>query len=371
MADASEAAAPATSTADLSLPLKRPPSSYFLFCAAHRAEVRAHVPGSVAAVAKALGERWKALPAEEKVGYEAKAKAAKAAYTASLQQQKASGALRPAPTPSSSDPLELCIPPSFVRRLLHLDPAIKRASKEAAHALSKSAEVFVGWLVAECWKVAVGRKRKRLCLDDLVTVAEGVGGVEWMRGEMRRMKRASDAQREREKKEKEERDAAAVALNPPEATADKENDAAEEKSEAGEKSEGTAPQVAGAKGKRARKAKGAIDPKQYQSLASMFSRQGAGAEQNRRRAAQADDDVGDVEEIVRDEETEAVEEEREADAAAEAGEDAVEAAQDDEALMESDGEVAVVRARGSQLKRRRRTVAADEDDNIEEAEEEM
>ena len=88
--DAGAAAAAVSGEAAASTPtevLKRPPSSYFLFCSDHRAEVKATVGGSVSAVAKAMGERWKQLTAEQRSVYEDRAKQAKADYKQAVAAQ--------------------------------------------------------------------------------------------------------------------------------------------------------------------------------------------------------------------------------------------------------------------------------------------
>ena len=314
----------AAGAAPSSAPPKRPPSSYFLFCAEQRLSARAEAGvGGVAAVAKVLGQRWKALTAEERLPYETTAKQTKADYLLALQrQQRTAPTLRPL-----SSPAEVFLPPGAVRRLLHLDPSIKRTSKEAVLLLSRTTELFLALLLSQCVKVAQGRKRRRLMMEDVLAVSEGVTGMDFLRSEMRHMKRDIDQQREVERKQREDaREAEQHDAHTAEAEAgevdgeavegDAENQPA--KGEEGE-SKGEAVQGAKAVGSSGRGKKGkmgAIDTRQYASLTSMFSRMAEGPEKRkdrqRRRVEEEDENKDDgVEEIVRELEGEEGEEEGE------------------------------------------------------------
>ena len=69
---------------------KRPLSAYLIFCKENRGRVLKESPGlSIGQVGKALGERWRAIGPEEKAGFEAKAKAAKAEYLKAVEAYNA------------------------------------------------------------------------------------------------------------------------------------------------------------------------------------------------------------------------------------------------------------------------------------------
>ena len=69
---------------------KAPMNAYLLFAEAHRAKVRATMPGATAAeVAKRLAEQWRQMSAEEKEPYERKYRAAKKQYEREMAEYRA------------------------------------------------------------------------------------------------------------------------------------------------------------------------------------------------------------------------------------------------------------------------------------------
>lgn len=71
---------------------KRPMSSYFFFIGEKREDVKRDNPGiSITETTKLLGEKWKALTADEKSPYEQKAAADKERYSRELAEFKAAG----------------------------------------------------------------------------------------------------------------------------------------------------------------------------------------------------------------------------------------------------------------------------------------
>ena len=319
---------PAASSAALKADekLKRPVSAYFLFCADKRAEVKAELAGqSVTAVAKALGERWKQLTAEQKQQYQHTAQTAKAAYDAQLQlQQKRDTSSKPSASAEAVvDPLTLVLPLSQIKAILHKDPAHSRMSKQAALALSYAVQLFVLDLSRRCWLRVRGGKRRAVRMEEVVAVVEGGAGLEWLRGEMRRMAKGMEREREAEKRKREEEREKNKENEPPaadgidaQAAADSEDGSKEvaEGGEMGGEARAEAVKQAGKTGeggkKRRKGAKADIDVKQFKSLSSMFSRI---QEKQQRTATAAVGEAGDeIEEI----EAEEVEEDDESSAQA-------------------------------------------------------
>jgi len=71
---------------------KRPQSAYWIWLGEHREALQAEAGGgSVAAVGKLAGEKWKAMPAAQKAPYDKKAADAKSAYEKAMEQFKAQG----------------------------------------------------------------------------------------------------------------------------------------------------------------------------------------------------------------------------------------------------------------------------------------
>ena len=196
-------------------PPKRGPTAYFLFADSVRAEVRAELVAaaaasaaaaaagadpastssssleppkiSVAAVAKGVGERWKALTEAERESWKGKA-AAEAAEAAAAREEAAGGgeaaaeeqgttteaeaaaaaaaAAAPSPPPPSLFPL------SVVRKLIMLDPEVGRVSADAARAISAAAAAFAAsTLAASAAAVAAGNRRRTLRASDVARAA--------------------------------------------------------------------------------------------------------------------------------------------------------------------------------------------------------
>jgi len=176
-------------------PKRRGPTAYFLFADSARAEVRAELVTaasaangtaaasseppkiSVAAVAKGVGERWKALTEAEREAWKEKAAfgAAEAATAREAAREGAAeegaaeegeAAAAAAPPPSSSFPL------SVVRKLILLDPEVGRVSADAARAISMAAAAFASsTLAASAAAVAARAKRRTLRAADVAAAA--------------------------------------------------------------------------------------------------------------------------------------------------------------------------------------------------------
>jgi len=183
-------------------PPKRGPTAYFLFADSARAEVRAELVAaasstaaassaaadpaaaapseapkiSVAAVAKGVGERWKALTDAEREAWKEKA-AAKAAEAAAAREAAGAGgeemdqgdeeAAAAAPSAAS-----LSFPLSIVRKLIMLDPEVARVSADAAKAISAAAAAFAAsTLAGSAAAVAAQNKRRTLRASDVTRAA--------------------------------------------------------------------------------------------------------------------------------------------------------------------------------------------------------
>lgn len=83
---------------------KRPLSSYMIFAGETRKSVLEETPGmSIGEVGKALGAKWKAFSAEEKLPFEEKAKEAKAKYEEAMKEYKAKQAEEGSDEEASAD----------------------------------------------------------------------------------------------------------------------------------------------------------------------------------------------------------------------------------------------------------------------------
>lgn len=148
----------------------RAPSAYFMFADSARpgaaAELAAAAPPGtkigVAAVAKRVGELWKALSDAERAEWKAKAAAAAAAAPAE------DDADRPKPPATTAPP---ALPASVVRRIMLLDPDVGRVSAGAARAVTAATEAFLGMIATASLRVASETRRRTLRGGDVVTAA--------------------------------------------------------------------------------------------------------------------------------------------------------------------------------------------------------
>ena len=286
--------------------LKRPPSAYFLFCADKRADVKAELAvQSVTAVAKALGERWKQLTAEQKHAYEQTAKTAKAKYNQQQQLNHDSSkhdALSAAEPPL--DPFTLVLPLAHIKRIVNKDPGHSRLTKQAALALSYAVQLFVLDMSRRCWLRVKGGKRRVVRMEEVLAVVEGGAGLDWLRGEMRRLAKEMDRLREADKKkrdEERERNKENVPTDP-QPPIDSGKGSGEVVAEDADAEAEQAGKAAADGGKKKRKAgKAEIDPKQYKSLASMFSRMQEVQQQKQQHSTAEDEQRDEVEQIDVDE----------------------------------------------------------------------
>lgn len=194
---------------------KRAPTAYLLFADSVRDAVKADlqaaanagvassggpdlvsdpVPAkkvSVALVAKGIGERWGKLTDDEKAGFktQAIARAATLVAAAAAAAEAAGGegappadasaaagggrggeaGAAPQPLPGASLPL------SVIRRMMLVDPEVKRVSAGAARAMAAAVEAAVAALAKSAGAVAVASKRRTLKPADVVGAVRADG----------------------------------------------------------------------------------------------------------------------------------------------------------------------------------------------------
>jgi DNA-directed RNA polymerase I subunit RPA43 len=171
-------------------PAKRAPTAYFLFADSVRDAVRADLQGgdaaakvSVAAVAKGVGERWKALTDEDKAVF--KAQAAERAEALRAEAVAAAGAGGgeggadgPPPADTTADAPAIpgsSLPLSIVRRVMLVDPEVKRVSAGAARAAAAAVEGALAGLAATAAAVAAEAKRRTLRPSDILAAVRRDG----------------------------------------------------------------------------------------------------------------------------------------------------------------------------------------------------
>ncbi|CAK0783672.1 hypothetical protein CVIRNUC_006871 [Coccomyxa viridis] len=167
----------------------RAPTAFFLFSEEQREQTRAECiaaaePGakiSVATVAKAIGEKWRALSNLEKAAYQEKQiqRAAELAASAKADAEAKAGegalddedaekqADQSAEQDPSANPHPFGFPLSLVKRVMCMDSEVARISREGLQAVAKTAELLVADMAARSLAAAQGQKRRTIKLCDV------------------------------------------------------------------------------------------------------------------------------------------------------------------------------------------------------------
>lgn len=195
---------------DLTKPLKKARSAYFIFQQEKRSEVikeltndtssneegkgginQGNSPSntststttnttkaSVAMVAKRIGELWSALSPEEKNAYYAQAKKEKEAfkkhYNALIKHGISPKAIMSSisPTTPSNDEKknenEMIFPVSRIRKICRLDPEVKGMSRESTILVTKSLEYFLRKMANDAWSIAKMQTKRTINAQDVL-----------------------------------------------------------------------------------------------------------------------------------------------------------------------------------------------------------
>ncbi|KAF8071173.1 hypothetical protein HT031_001255 [Scenedesmus sp. PABB004] len=151
-------------------------SAYMLFTEEHRAAVTERLRADAAdgkvpmtAIAKALGEAWKALADEEREAFRAKARQrAEADAAAAAEAGGADGAAEGAAEPAAPAPAGL--PRHVVKRIMLADAEVSRVSADALWLVTEATAAFLGQLGARCAAAAAAKKRRTVKLEDFDSV---------------------------------------------------------------------------------------------------------------------------------------------------------------------------------------------------------
>ncbi|CAJ1936197.1 unnamed protein product [Cylindrotheca closterium] len=169
----SSIAAAEHSTASLpKRPVKRARTAYFIFTDEKRPKVQAAHPGEgVAVVAKALGQMWGNLSADEKKVYQDQAAKERERVSQELEAYKSAGGKDlDSPSVKARDPLATILPVARIRKICKLDPEVRGLSKEALLLVTKCTELMLEKLGKETVKVAQLQNRRKLLPDDVAHV---------------------------------------------------------------------------------------------------------------------------------------------------------------------------------------------------------
>lgn len=202
---AKSAPAPEKPEIDLTMPIKKARTAYFIFSDEHRDEIKAkHKGEGVAVLARELGQMWSKMTDEEKRVYQEKAALEREQVAQQLAQLQAAGIdLKDLPgaahATDPNNPNALIIPMARVRKIVKLDPEVKNMSKEACLLVTKCTELFIGKLGIETVRTAQIQNRRKLLPDDIANVTQTREQFLFLRDDVKDFVREQVVQKQKEK----------------------------------------------------------------------------------------------------------------------------------------------------------------------------
>ena len=193
---------------DLTQPIKKARTAYFIFMEARRPEVQEKLKGEgVAKVAKELGHIWSTMPAEEKEEFYEKAALEREQVAQKLEQLAAAGidlhTLPGAATATAADSgSALTFPVARMRKICKLDPEVKGLSKEALVLVTKCTELMTSKLGIETVRVAQIQNRRKLLPEDIAQICGTREQFLFLREDVKDLVREQVIQNEKDSKMK-------------------------------------------------------------------------------------------------------------------------------------------------------------------------
>eukprot|EP00192_Tetraselmis_astigmatica_P021449 CAMPEP_0117649402 /NCGR_PEP_ID=MMETSP0804-20121206/952_1 /TAXON_ID=1074897 /ORGANISM="Tetraselmis astigmatica, Strain CCMP880" /LENGTH=301 /DNA_ID=CAMNT_0005455135 /DNA_START=57 /DNA_END=962 /DNA_ORIENTATION=+ len=155
---------------------KRGPTAYFIFMEEHRAALQQELKATagdktetigVAAVAKALGERWRNLSAEDKEKYSnAACEKTKELQEAAAAAGKENTECMPAETASVPS-----LPLGTVKRIMSFDDDFTRVTGDGLKHVALAADLFVTLLAQKAAKQAARQKKRTVRFTDVLSAS--------------------------------------------------------------------------------------------------------------------------------------------------------------------------------------------------------
>lgn len=148
----------------------------------------------MAVVAKALGQMWATLSAEEKQVYQTQAAQERERVAKELKAWQDAGgdasttssqSAATAAAAAATAPDHLDFPAARIRKICKLDPDVRGLSKESVLLVAKAAELFAAKLGKECVRVAQIQNRRKLLPDDVAQVCASREAFGFLRDDIR------------------------------------------------------------------------------------------------------------------------------------------------------------------------------------------
>lgn len=203
---------------DLTQPIKKARTAYFIFMDERRPEVQAKFKGEgVAKLAKEMGHIWSSMEASEKEVFQTKAALEREQVARKFEQLKAAGidlaTLAGAAVPNDpNNPNALIFPVARMRKICKLDPEVRGLSKEALMLVTKCAELVTSKLGMETVRVAQIQNRRKILPDDVAQVCGSREQFLFLRDDVKDLVREQLTQKQNENETNPKGKSAAMAL---------------------------------------------------------------------------------------------------------------------------------------------------------------
>ncbi|KAL3657346.1 hypothetical protein V7S43_017665 [Phytophthora oleae] len=163
-------------------PVKKPQSSYLLFCNDRRKQVMGENPGArIGDIQKIISVQWKELKPEEKEVYVQLAAKDKARYQQELLDNPQVNE-EPSAEQKTAQNSSACIYPlGRVRKIVQSDPDVGKVSRDALIAISKASELFAQFLGTKSYEQALYRNKRQIKASDVTRTIQTTASLDWLR----------------------------------------------------------------------------------------------------------------------------------------------------------------------------------------------
>lgn len=186
-------------------PVKKPQSSYLLFCNERRKQVMDENPGArIGDIQKIISAQWKQLTPEDKERYVKLAADDKARYQQELLDNPEIVEELTAEEKTARDSNACIYPLGRVRKIVQSDPDVGKISKDALIAIAKASELFAQFLGTKSYEQALYRSKRQIKASDVTRSIQTTASLDWLREDFPDVKPSrADAAESRAKKDQE------------------------------------------------------------------------------------------------------------------------------------------------------------------------
>ncbi|KAI9911289.1 hypothetical protein PsorP6_009554 [Peronosclerospora sorghi] len=163
-------------------PVKKPQSSYLLFCNERRKQVmNANSGARIGDIQKIISIQWKELRPEEKDVYVQLAIKDKARYQQELLENPQDYEDRTSDDKDEHISNGCIYSLGRVRKIVQSDPDVGKVSKDALVAIAKASELFAQFLGTKSYEQAHYRNKRQIKASDVARTIQTTSSLDWLR----------------------------------------------------------------------------------------------------------------------------------------------------------------------------------------------